>query len=252
MGMTVGEVAALASVSVRTLHHYDEIGLLSPSERSEGGYRVYDDGDLAALQQILFFKELGFGLAEIGRIIHDPTFDRLEALRVQRRMLHDKAAQLALMVEAVDAAIDATEGGISLDADDMFEVFGDFNPKQYEEEARQRWGGTAAYAESARRTERYTKQDWLEVKTESEAIEAAFATLMDEGVLPGDPRAMDVAERHRLQVDRRFYPCSSEMHVGLAGMYVADPRFAKHYDDRRPGLARYVCDAVKANATRTR
>jgi DNA-binding transcriptional MerR regulator len=98
MGLTVGEVASLASVSVRTLHHYDEIGLLSPSERSASGYRHYCDGDLAALQQVLFFRELGFGLAEIARIMHDPSFDRLAALRLQRRMLEDKAAQLTLMV----------------------------------------------------------------------------------------------------------------------------------------------------------
>lgn len=250
MGHTIGEVAALASVSVRTLHHYDEIGLLTPSLRTEGGYRIYTDDDLTALQQVLFFKELGFGLSEIARIVRDPRFDRLEALRMQHRMLTDKSTQLRRMLQAVDDAIDATEGGVRMDAKDMFEAFGDFDPKEYEKEAEERWGGTDAYAESRRRTKRYTKQDWIEIRAEADAVTAALAALLDEGVSPEDPRAMDLAEEHRLQIDRRFYPCSREMHVGLGEMYVADARFAANYDKIRPGLARYMRDAIAANAAR--
>ncbi len=250
MSFTVGEVANVASVSVRTLHHYDEIGLLVPSGRSQSGYRLYTDDDLAALQQVLFFKELGFGLADIARVMHDPTFDRLEALRMQRRMLRDKAAQLALLVEAVDAAIDATEGAVTVDAKDMFEAFGEFDPKEYEKEAEERWGGTAAYAESMRRTKRYSKEDWLKIKAGSRAVNEALAALMDEGVPADDPRAMDLAEEHRLQIDRWFYPCSREMHVGLGTMYVTDPRFERNYEKVRAGLARYVRDAIEANAAR--
>ena len=252
MGLTVGEVASLASVSVRTLHHYDDIGLLSPSERSENGYRHYSDEDLSALQQVLFFRELGFGLTEIARVMHDPSFDRLEALRLQRRMLKDKSAQLAHMIEAVEAALDATEGGVTLDAKDMFEAFGDFDPKEYEKEAEDRWGGTPAYAESMRRTKRYTKEDWARIKAEGEAVNAAMAALMDEGVPSDDPRAMDLAEEHRLQIDTWFYPCSQEMHVGLGTMYVADPRFAQNYEKVHVGLAQYMCDAIGANADRAK
>ena len=250
MGLTIGEVASLASVSVRTLHHYDDIGLLTPSGRSENGYRHYSDRDLADLQQVLFFKELGFALEDIGRIMHDPAFDRTEALRMQRRMLMEKSAQLGHMVAAVDAALDATKGGVSMDAKDMFEAFGDFDPKEYEKEAEERWGGTDAYKESARRTKRYTKEDWIEIRQETEAVNAGLAALMDEGVPADDPRAMDFAEEHRLQIDRRFYPCSHEMHVGLGEMYVADPRFKANYEKVRPGLAQYMCDAIKANAAR--
>lgn len=250
MGLTVGEVASLASVSVRTLHHYDEIGLLKPSERSESGYRHYTDDDLAALQQVLFFKELGFGLADIGRVMHDPAFDRLEALRLQRRMLNDKAARLTSLVEAVEAAIDATEGGVTLDAEDMFEAFGEFDPKEYEQEAEERWGDTEAYKESMRRTKRYTKEDWLKIRNESGKVTAGMAALMDAGVPPDDPRSMDLAEEHRLQIDRWFYPCSYEIQLGLGRMYVADPRFAATYEEVRPGLAQYLCDAIEANAIR--
>jgi len=250
MGLTVGEVAHLASVSVRALHHYDELGLLTPSVRTEAGYRLYSDADLACLQQVLFFKELGFGLGDIARIMHDPQFDRLEALRMQRRMLMDKSSQLILMAEAVDAAIDATEGGVRMDAKDMFEAFGDFDPKEYEKEAEERWGNTDAYKESARRTKRYTKQDWIEVRKETEAVNEALAALLDAGVPADDPRAMDQAEQHRLNIDKRFYPVSYEMHVGLAQMYIADPRFAANYEKIRPGLAQYMHDAILANAAR--
>ncbi len=250
MGLTVGEVASLASVSVRTLHHYDAIRLLSPSERSEGGYRLYGDEDIAALQQILFFRELGFGLAEIARIMHAPAFDRTEALLLQRRMLEDKAAQLHLMVEAVDAALDATKGGVILDAEDMLEVFGEFDPKEYEKEAGDRWGETDAYKESARRTARYTKADWQRFKDESDAISAAIVNAMDAGLPAGSVDAMDAVERHRLQIDTRFYPCSYEMHCGLAEMYMADQRFKANYEKVREGMAQYVHDAILANAAR--
>lgn len=252
MGLTVGEVATLASVSVRTLHHYDELGLLTPSVRTGAGYRLYSDADLVALQQVLFFKELGFGLGDIARIMHDPQFDRLEALRMQRRMLMDKSTQLALMAEAVEAAIDATEGGVRMDAKDMFEAFGDFDPKEYEKEAEERWGSTDAYKESARRTKRYTKEDWIEVRTETEAVNAGLAALMDEGVPADDPRAMDFAEQHRLNIDKRFYPCSHEMQCGLAEMYIMDPRFTANYEKIRPGLAQYMHDAILANSARAR
>lgn len=248
MEHTVGEVAALASVSVRTLHHYDEIGLLSPSGRSDSGYRHYDDEDLARLQQVLFFKELGFALADIARIMNAPDFDRLQALRTQRRLLEEKALRFMKMADAVDTAIGAREGGVTLDAKEMLEVFGDFDPKEYEQEAEERWGGTEAYAESMRRTRRYTKEDWLEIGAAAAKVNEALAMLMDEGVPADDPRAMDLAERHRLQIDRWFYPCSYEIQTGLGEMYVADPRFAKNYESVRPGLAAYLRDAILANA----
>ena len=162
----------------------------------------------------------------------------------------DKSSQLALMAEAVDAAIDATKGGGRMDAKDMFEAFGDFDPKEYEKEAEERWGNTDAYKESARRTKRYSKEDWIEVRKETEAVNEALAALLDAGVPADDPRAMDQAEQHRLNIDKRFYPVSYEMHVGLAQMYIADPRFAANYEKIRPGLAQYMHDAILANAAR--
>lgn len=121
---------------------------------------------------------------------------------------------------------------------------------QYADEARERWGGTDAYRESARRTEGYSEEDWKKIKGESEGIEAGLAAALDDGdPLDGD-RAMDLAEAARKHIDRWFYPCSRAMHAGLAEMYTSDPRFKAHYDGRAEGLAEYVAEAIRANAAR--
>jgi len=251
MAYTVGDVAKTAHVSVRTLHHYDEIGLLNPSERSEAGYRVYTDHDLIRLQQVLFYKELGFGLDDIREITSDPAFDRREALLTQRELVAERLVRLEALMGLIDKTLISLEGGMKMTKEEMFEVFGDFDPAEYEEEAQERWGDTDAYKESARRTNSYTKQDWARFKAESEANGAAMVELFDAGVDPTDPRSMDVADEARAIIDRWFYPLSREMHVCLGDMYVADPRFKANYDKQREGLAQWLCDAIKANAART-
>ncbi len=247
---TVGEVSTLARVSVRTLHHYDEIGLLSPSHRSDSGYRLYDIEDLARLQQILFYRELGFPLAEIRQLMLDPAFDRRSALVAQRDLLARNAERAAALLHAVEEALDAIEEGTAMDKEEMFEVFGDFDPTQYEDEVKERWGETEAYRESARRTARYTKEDWKRFKAESEEITTALIAAFDRGLPSTDPEVLDIVERHRQQIGTWFYECPPEMHANLGRMYVADPRFTKTYEDMRPGLAQYVCDANVANAER--
>jgi MerR family transcriptional regulator, thiopeptide resistance regulator len=246
----VGEVARLAHVSVRTLHHYHEIGLLVPSGRSESGYRLYTPEDLERLQQVLFYKELGFGLEEIRAFVADPVFDRREALTGQRDLLARRARRLEAMLRLIDKTLAAMQGGIQMRQDEMFEVFGDFDTSEHEQEARERWGGTETYEESTRRTQRYTKDDWSRFKSESDEVGSSIAALMDEGVEPSDQRAMDAVERHRLLIDSWFYPCSREMHAHLGRIYVADPRFTATYEKVRPGMAQYVCDAAAANAGR--
>jgi DNA-binding transcriptional MerR regulator len=249
-GTTVGALARLAGVSVRTLHHYDEIGLLRPSGRSRSGYRVYTGADLERLQQILFFREVGLPLEDIGRILKDPAFDRRKALVAQRALLVEQGERLRATVALIDKTLDALEKGIAMKPGEMFEVFGDFDVKGHDEEAARRWGDTEAYAESARRTKRYTKEDWKAIRDDMQAIGAAFAEAMASGAKPTDAAAMDVAERARLHIDRRFYPCSRAMHVALGQMVVTDPRFADTYERIRPGLAQFVCDAIRANAER--
>ena len=248
--VTVGDIARVAKISVRTLHHYDEIGLLRPADRSEAGYRVYGPDDLERLQVILFFRELGLALSDIARIMSEPSFGRREALLAQRELLAEKARRTEAMLGAIDAALAALEKGTTMDGGTMFEVFGDFDPTQLEGEVRDRWGDSAAFRESSRRTAGYSKDEWLEIRAEGDEIEQAFTERLAAGASPGDAEVMDLAERHRRQIDRWFYPCSHAMHVGLGEMYVADPRFAARYEALRPGLARFVADAIRANAER--
>ncbi len=183
----IGEVANLAHVSVRTLHHYDAIGLVRPSGRSEAGYRLYTAEDLERLQTVLLYKELGFGLGEIRDLLAEPGFDRREALRAQREQLARRSARIDAMLALIDKTLAAMEEGIPMERGDLFEVFGDFDPTEHEAETEKRWGDTEAYKESARRTRRYTKDDWARFKAESDAVNEAIATLMDEGVRGGRP-----------------------------------------------------------------
>jgi MerR family transcriptional regulator, thiopeptide resistance regulator len=246
MSMTIGKAAATARLSVRTLHHYDAIGLLRPTGRSEAGYRLYSAEDLQRLQQILVFRELGFALRDIKRIMNDPGFEARRALAAQRGLLAEKQRRGAAMLAAVDAALESLEKGTTMHADELFEGFGDFDPKDYEDEARERWGESEAYKESARRTSSYTKDDWRRIREESEAITAAFVDAMDRGLPADDPAAQAAVERHRQHMARYFYEPTLELYDGLADLWVDDVRFTKNIDKARQGLAAYQRAAVKA------
>lgn len=246
---TVGQVAELANVTIRTLHHYDAIGLLRPSRRSDTGYRLYDDRDLERLQTVLFYRELGFELDEIGRLMAAPDFDRGDALREQRKLLEAERHRVSHMLRAIDDAIEANERGTTMTTDAMFEVFGE-HQREYQRQAEERWGATDAWQQSRRRTSEYTKQDWEELKAESEAIMTRIAEVFRSGAAPDSDAAMDAVDAHREQIDRRFYDCSPEMQVMLGEMYVADPRFTATYEELEAGLAVWVRDAIVANARR--
>jgi DNA-binding transcriptional MerR regulator len=247
---SVGEVAALAGVTVRTLHHYDRIGLLPASGRTAAGYRAYAEPDLMRLQRILAYRELGFSLDDIAGLLDDPDSDPLHHLRRQHGLVLERMERLREVAAVLEKTMEAHQMGIRLNPEEMFEVFGDHDPTQYAEEVEERWGDTDAYRESQRRTSSYTKEDWLRVKAEQEASGRALAEAMQGGHAPDSDVAMDAAEEARLVIDRNFYPCSHEMHVNLGEMYLADPRFTQTYEDMAPGLAQYVHDAIQANATR--
>ena len=249
MALTVGQVAELAGVTVRTLHHYDALGLLTPGARSEAGYRLYEDADCERLQEILFYRELGVGLDEINRMLGDPEYDRAGALLQQRDLLASRRDHLQTMIWAVETALDAHEKGITMTKEEMFEVFGDFDPTVYEDEVEERWAGPAL-EQSRRRARTYGKDQWGNAMAEGESITEAFAALLRAGDAPEGVPTMDLAERHRLHIDHWFYECSHEMHAGLGTMYVADPRFTRYYEEYAPGLAEYVKAAIHANRVR--
>jgi DNA-binding transcriptional MerR regulator len=250
VGFTVGRVADLSGVTVRTLHHYDEIGLLSPGGRSAAGYRLYEDSDIERLQRILFYRELGFALEEIATIVDDPRTDALGHLRRQRGLLTERIRRLSAMVAAIDYEMEARTMDLKLTPEERLEVFGEFQPEDYAEEAEQRWGETEPYKESNRRASNYTKEDWQQLKAEEEEVRTRLAAAFEAGLPPDSDEAMAAVEAHRRHISRWFYECGYEMHRGLTEMYVSDERFRSNYDTQTPGLAQYIKEAAHANAER--
>jgi MerR family transcriptional regulator, thiopeptide resistance regulator len=250
MAWTIGEVARMADVTVRTLHHYDDLGLLSPAARTESGYRLYDRRDLERLQRILAYRRLGLELDKVAALLDDPDVDPVDHLRRQHDLLRHRRAELDRMITALEKTMEARKLGIQLDPEELFEVFGDDDPTRHAEEVEQRWGDTDAYHQSRRRASSYTKDDWRRMKTEAEDLGRRLVAALRAGHAADAAEAMDLAEEHRQHVSRWFYDCPPAMHRALGDMYVADPRFTKTYEDMAPGLAVWVRDAWAANAAR--
>ena len=233
MAFTVGELAKLTGITVRTLHHYDQIGLVQPSDRSRAGYRLYADGDVLRLQQVLLYRELDIPLDEIPAAIADPQ----QSLAKHREVLLAKRARIDAMLSALDVA--QRLKGAAMTNEDVTSLF-----EGYAEEARERWGETDAFKESARRTKQYGKAEWESIRREADGLYERLAELMREGAPPSDARVRGVVEAHRSHIDRWFYPCSAEMHQRLAALYVGDPRFAANFEKVAPGLAQFIHDAI--------
>jgi MerR family transcriptional regulator, thiopeptide resistance regulator len=247
---SVGQVAGATGVTVRTLHHYDEIGLLSPRERSLSGYRLYMEEDLERLLRILFYRELGFPLEDIAAILNDLEIDSATHLRRQHRMLSQRVGRLQAMVAAVEREMEAQKMGISLTPEERLEVFGDFLDQDYASEAEQKWGDTPQWEQSQQRTKSYSKKDWQQIQAEAAALEQRLAAAMAAGAAPTSKEAMDLADEHRQHITRWYYDCTYPIHRGLGQMYVADERFRARYEGIAPGLAEFLMDASAANADR--
>ena len=247
---TVGDVARMAGVSVRTLHHYDEVGLLVPTGRTDAGYRLYSGADLARLRQILFYRELDFSLEAIAAVLADPHDGAEVHLRRQHRLLRRRRDRTDVLLKAIEHEMEARAMGMSLTPEEQLEIFGTDQIEQLTDEARERWGNTEAWRESQQRVAAYTKEDWIEIKREAQENVEGFARSLRAGEPPTSATAMDLAEAHRRHISRWFYACGAQAHTGLAALYVSDERFARNYDQHAPGLARYVHDAIQANAAR--
>ena len=233
---SVGQVSELLGVSVRTLHHYDSIGLLSPSGRSSSGYRLYNEADLTRLQHIVVYRRLEFGLETIRSLLDAAPADLESHLGRQREAVSDRLDELHALVGAIDTALEAVMTDRPITTAEMKELFGDSFGEDYQAEAEQRWGDTDAWQQSGGRTAGYTKGDWEAVKAEQEAVTAELAAAMEAGSPATSRQAMDAAERHRLHIHDRFYDLGYDMHRGLADMYLADPRFTATYETVREGL----------------
>ena len=241
--LTVKDVSELTGVSVRTLHYYDEIGLLK-ADRSRAGYRLYTDADLVRLQQVLIGRSLGLALEDIRRTLDDPNFDAPAALRRQRDQLLVRVSETHRMIASIDATLKhLNTKDETMSKKDMFDGF---EPEKYEAEAKERWGNTDAYKESARRTKKYGEKDWAAIKAETNEIFADAAAAMKKGVKSDSAEARALAERHRQHTERWFYPCSTAMHVNLADMWEADERFKANIDKFGEGLTAWLAAAVRA------
>ncbi len=242
----VKDVARIAGISIRTLHYYHEIGLLTPSGRTGAGYRLYNDDDLLRLQQVLIGRSLGLPLEEIRRWLDDPAFDYAKSLRKQRTLLVERLTETNDMIAAIDRTLEALSDTIC--EVDFEALFDGFNPDDHEDEAHARWGQTEAYAQSAQRTKRYGESDWTAIKDELHGIFSDAAAAMRADTQADSGCALDLAERHRLHVCRWFYDLSPRAHVGLANMWESDDRFRRNIDKHGEGLTRWLAAAVRAAA----
>ena len=244
---TVGAVAALTGVSVRTLHHYDHIGLVVPSVRTPAGYRGYTDADIERLHLVLVYRSVGIPLEEIRALLDDPGADVVEHLRRQHQLLLEQADRLQHTIKAVEELMNAHRSGIQLTAQEQVEIFGTTAfSEEYAMEAEKRWGDTDAWRQSQQRVSQLSKDDWIAIKAEGDALLEALAQAKRDGVEPGSEAANALAARHRASIER-FYDCGEEMHRNLVQVYLADERFTRYYDDVEPGLAQFVHDIVFAS-----
>ncbi len=246
MEYTVQKLAHLACVSTRTLRYYDEIGILKPARINSSGYRIYGQVEVDRLQQILFYRELGVGLESIKDIVMAPSFDKAGALREHREKLLEKREQLDALISNVDKTIALTEGRIVMSDKEKFEGFKqklvDDNEAKYGKEIREKYGEDTVN-KSNQKVKGMTQEQYDEVtKLATEVIEtlhAAFKT--------GDPAgelAQKAADFHRQWLCYYWDSYSKEAHAGLAQMYVDDPRFTAYYDEKQPGSAEFLRDAV--------
>lgn len=237
--MKVKEVADLVGVSVRTLHHYDEIDLLKPDTITVSGYRLYSVNNLETLQQILFFKELGFNLKQIKEIINNPKFDRIKALEVQRKMLLEKKERIEKMINTIEKTIKHSKGVIKMSIKEKFEGF-DFNHNPYESEARKLWGDKAVDESN----ENIEKLSNFEKKEYSEKFGKVISHLANIRTL--DPKSSEAqsAIHEWYKLISLFGKYSMEAFKNLGKMYIEDERFTKNLDQYGEGLANFMAEAI--------
>lgn len=243
MKLHVREFAKLTGVSVRTLHFYDEIGLLKPSSVDEqNGYRFYDECSLTRMQEILFYRELDFPLKEIRMILSSPDYDKQNALKEQKRLLTLKKERLERLISALDGAMKGEFVNMNVFDNSEFEA----KREEYAKEAKEKWGDTAAYKESAEKTADYSADRWEQINSVMNDKIAEFADCKRKGFAPDSKQAQALAKNWQDFITENYYTCTKEILASLGEMYVADQRFLKNIDRHGNGTARFMSDAIKA------
>ena len=241
MKLQIKEFAELTGVSVRTLHYYDEIGLLKPRFVGEqNGYRFYDENSLERMQEILFYRELDFPLKSIAEILASPNYDKQKALAEQKRLLTIKKDRLERLIAALEQA---EKGEITMSAFDNSEY--ETARQQYEAEAKQRWGGTDAYKESQAKTAGYSKDKWSDILAGMNGVFAEFAECKKCGERADSDTAQWLVQKLQDYITANFYHCTDDILAGLGQMYVCDERFKNNIDSHGEGTAEFVSKAIK-------
>lgn len=247
---TVRQVAKAARISVRTLHHYDAIGLLKPAHVGANGYRYYGRTELLRLQQILFYRELGLALGEIGSILDDPAFDPLAALRSHRQALGARIDQYRDLIRTIDRTIASLEKDETMEDNDYYAGIAPETRERWQREAVEFWGEERVYAAQAR-ARALTKEQVAQIKVEMEAIRGDFQRLFAEGAEPGSDAAQAVTARHYAWVCHSWTPDAAAF-KGLGRVYVDNPEFRGTYDDGAlPGTAKFIAEAMAIYADRS-
>jgi len=247
MKMSVKEFAVLCGVSARTLRYYDEIGLLKPAAVDKySGYRFYDGDSLVRMQEILFYRELDFSLKSISDILSSPDHNRRKAMEEQKRLLTLKKQRLERLIEALETAETSEQGGIIMN----FEAFDNSGYeaalREYAAEAKEKWGGTEAYAEYGKKSENYSAEKQSEIISAMDGIIAEFAMCLKGGEAPDSKTALALVKRWQDFITENYYKCTDEILSGLGKMYTADERFRKNIDRHGEGTADFMSRAIAA------
>ena len=235
--MLIKEFSSLTGVSVRTLHYYDEIGLLRPCEVDKfTSYRYYDENSLLRMQEILFYRELDFPLKSISKILSSPDYDKEKALSEQKRLLILKKERLERLITAIDSA----KKGI-----DVMSAFDNSEFVKYKNEAEEKWGSTDAYKEYSKKSKAYSADKFSALSEGMDGIMGEFAQCMKEGNSPSSAEAQSLCRKLQTYISENFYNCTKEILSGLGQMYVYDERFRNNIDKHREGTAEYISEAIK-------
>ena len=237
MNMQIKEFSHFTGVSVRTLHYYDEIGLLKPARVDKStGYRYYDEHSLLRMQEILFYRELDFPLKHIEEILTSPNYDKHKALQAQKEMLILKKERLERLIFAIDGA---TKG------ENVMKAFDNTEFEKYKAEAQEKWGSTDAYKEHQEKTKGYSKDKWNSMAAGMDAIMGQFAASMKQGDAPDSAAAQDLVKALQSHITENYYTCTKEILFGLGQMYVTDERFKANIDKHGDGTAAFICEAIR-------
>ncbi len=246
MEYTIKKLAQLSGVSIRTLHWYDEVGLLKPAYCGTNGYRYYQEEQLLLLQQILFFREIGLSLKEIIQVITQDDFDKIKTLQAHKQVLENSLNKKLVLIKTIDKTLLHLQGKYIIKNEELYHGFDSERQEEYEKYLVHGQGSAseALIFESKKRTAKWGKDEWDPVKNEGDAIHKALAKCIDKGLTPESNEVQEIMKRH-CQMINRFYEVSKDVYVGLSQLYVEHPDFKKFFDVYHKDMIPFIGKAMR-------